>query len=554
MYYNIYTAESITRQGRSYISCSITLFESFLANNVKFNNLNEVITFINNVVNEKDERKFNDRDVLRKDMVIEEVFFKIMNTADMMVWVPTEKEMSLVWEYLLGLNQEDLNRLYYKNNLYSFADLPIVSDLIIKILCTLQEPFMNPNEPPEYIKDDLDTLVSMCKEYVYYKYPYIDKLDRIEYMQRDIVCISDTDSTIISFDAWYRFVLNKVYNIDMPIKHEKFEIAKLIKADEFGDRPLRVVAEKVDPCLDYDFYTDEVVEVQRLIEPYKLIPQDSLKYSIINMIAYVCSDLIIDYLNEYSKLTGSYEEGVKCRMIMKNEFYFLSALLTPSRRNYADVQAVQEGNIIPEDERLAIMGLPINKTTLPEEIKSKLQNILLEDVLTADKIDQVNIMKKLIIVEKEIFNSIMKGETKYYKPDNIASINSYKKNPLEVNGIVAAMIYNELRYEDMPAINLEERNKIIKVKIKVDKKSAIRIKDKYPDIYEKLMKLFDHPNLGKKVNTIGFPIDVKIPEWVLEFVDTTSIINDNLKNFPLESIGLKRFDNDNVNYSNIISL
>ena len=175
---------------------------------------------------------------------------------------------------------------------------------------------MNPNEPPEYIKDDLDTLVSMCKEYVYYKYPYIDKLDRIEYMQRDIVCISDTDSTIISFDAWYRFVLNKVYNIDMPIKHEKFEIAKLIKADEFGDRPLRVVAEKVDPCLDYDFYTDEVVEVQRLIEPYKLIPQDSLKYSIINMIAYVCSDLIIDYLNEYSKLTGSYEEGVKCRMVI----------------------------------------------------------------------------------------------------------------------------------------------------------------------------------------------------------------------------------------------
>ena len=215
---------------------------------------------------------------------------------------------------------------------------------------------------------------------------------------------------------------------------------------------------------------------------------------------------------------------------------------------------MQEGNLIPEDERLAIMGLPINKTTLPEEIKSKLQNILLEDVLTADKIDQVNIMKKLIIVEKEIFNSIMKGETKYYKPDNIASINSYKKNPLEVNGIVAAMIYNELRYEYMPAINLEERNKIIKVKIKVDKKSAIRIKDKYPDIYEKLMKLFDHPNLGKKVNTIGFPIDVKIPEWVLEFVDTTSIINDNLKNFPLESIGLKRLDNDNVNYSNIISL
>ena len=94
-----------------------------------------------------------------------------------------------------------------------------------------------------------------------------------------------------------------------------------------------------------------------MIEPCKIIPQDSLKYSIINTIAYICSDLIVDYLNEYTKLTGSYEEGVKCKMIMKNEFYFLSALLTPNRRNYADIQSLQEGNSIPESERLAVMGL-----------------------------------------------------------------------------------------------------------------------------------------------------------------------------------------------------
>ena len=239
---------------------------------------------------------------------------------------------------------------------------------------------------------------------------------------------------------------------------------------------------------------------------------------------------------------------------MKNEFYFLSALLTPHRRNYADIQSLQEGNSIPESERLAVMGLPINKTTLPEDIKEKMQNILVEDILTADNIDQVKIMKKLIILEKEIFNSIMNKETIYYKPDNIASINSYSKNPYEVNGIVAAMIYNALRDEDMPAINLEERNKIIKIKINVDKNSAERIKDKYPEVYEKLMALFDDPNLGKKVKIIALPVDVEVPDWILEFVDYNSIINDNLKNFPLESIGLRRFDNDSVNYSNIINL
>ena len=198
--------------------------------------------------------------------------------------------------------------------------------------------------------------------------------------------------------------------------------------------------------------------------------------------------------------------------------------------------------------------VPINKSTLSEDIKSKLQGILYEDILTADNIDQIKIMKKLIILEKEIFNSIMNKETIYYKPDNIASINSYSTTPYEVNGIVAAMIYNALRDEDMPAINLEERNKIIKIKINVDKNSAERIKDKYPEVYEKLMALFDDPNLGKKVKIIALPVDVEVPDWILEFVDYNSIINDNLKNFPLESIGLRRFDNDSVNYSNIINL
>ncbi len=163
-------------------------------------------------------------------------------------------------------------------------------------------------------------------------------------------------------------------------------------------------------------------------------------------------------------------------------------------------------------------------------------------------------MKKLILMEKEIFNSINNKETKYYKPDNIASINSYAKDPFQVNGLVAAMIYNELKDPDMPAINLEERNKIIKIKLDVNKKTAIKIKDKYPETYEKLMRLFDHPNLGSKVSVIALPIDTEVPDWVLEFVDFNSIVNDNLRNFPVESVGLRRFDNDSVNFSNIINL
>lgn len=544
--YNLYVAEAVTRQGRSYISCSIMLFESLLSNNVKFNSLNEIITFINNVEHEKDNRKLLDDAILDRNITLEECFFKIMNTADMAIWCPTEKEMGLVWEYICGLPQEDINRLYYKNNLYTFCDLPIVSGLIIKILSLLEEPFMNPNDPPANIKDDLNALVDLIKEYVYYPHFYIDKLDRIEYMQRDIVCVSDTDSTIISFDAWYRYILGKVFNIDMPIKHEKFNMVDVINENE----PL---PEIVETELDYNFYTDEVIEVQKVVEPGKLIPQENLKYAIINIIAYVCSDLVMDYLNEYSKLSGSYVEGVKCRMVMKNEFYFLRALLTNNRRNYADVQLIQEGNIIPEGERMAIMGLPINKTTLSEDVKKKMQEILYEEILTADHIDQIRVIKKLAILEKQIYNSIMNKETKYYKPDNIAAMSTYE-SPFSVNGVVAAHVYNEVRDENMPAINLEERNKIIKIKLNINKKNVDKIKDLYPREHAKLVALLDDPILGAKVNTLALPVDVPVPDWVLSFVDTQSIISDSLKNFPLESIGLNRLDNDSVNYSNIISL
>lgn len=549
--YNLYVAEAVTRQGRSYISCSIMLFESLLSNNVKFNNLNEIITFINNIEHEKPKRKLLDEAILDRNVTLEECFFKIMNTVDMMMWVPTEKEMSLVWEYLCGLSQEDINRIYYKNNLYTFCDLPIVSGLLVKILSLLEEPFMNPNKPPKSIKDDLDTLVELIKEYVYYQHFYIDKLDRIEYMQRDIVCVSDTDSTIISFDAWYRYVLNKVYNIDMPIKHEEFKMVDVIEAD-INDTTVSP-CEIVETELDYDFYTDEIIEVKKVIQPDRLIPQEDLKYAIINIIAYVCSDLIVDYLNEYSKLAGSYVEGVKCRMVMKNEFYFTRALLTNNRRNYADLQLIQEGNIIPEGERMAIMGLPINKTTLSEDVKQKMQEILYEEILAADRIDQIRVIKKLAILEKQIYDSIMNKETKYYKPDNIAAINSYEA-PLSVNGIVAAMVYNEMRNENMPAINLEERNKIIKIKLNLSKKNVDNIKDTYPEEYTKLVALLNHPTLGAKVNTLALPVDVPVPDWVLAFVDTQAIISDSLKNFPLESIGLNRLDNDSVNYSNIIQL
>ena len=90
------------------------------------------------------------------------------------------------------------------------------------------------------------------------------------------------------------------------------------------------------------------------------MPNDVMA-AIINIIAYVCSALVVDDLDVYCTLAGSNQLNVPCYMIMKNEFLFNCALLTNSRKNYADTQALQEGNIIPDNQkaRMAIMGLTI---------------------------------------------------------------------------------------------------------------------------------------------------------------------------------------------------
>ena len=71
---------------------------------------------------------------------------------------------------------------------------------------------------------------------------------------------------------------------------------------------------------DYDFATDTVTESKALRKLVLENDQDALKYSIIGIIGYICSKVIVDYLEQYTKLTGSYTEGVQCRMVMKNRF------------------------------------------------------------------------------------------------------------------------------------------------------------------------------------------------------------------------------------------
>lgn len=552
LYYNIHVAASVTSQGRSLVSTLGMFFEQFLANNVKFGSLNEIVTFIHNVLCEKNDRHWDDMSILDESVTLNEAFIKVMYTCGF-EWIPTEEDFQAVWDIMSQLSQEDLTRIYYKNNLYEFLTRNHkVMDMIRMILSMLKTPFYDPNDCPEEIKVELDTLADVLSEYVFYNYHIIDRIDRMDNMIKCVTAISDTDSTIVSFDAWYNCILENINYRTIPIANMAIDAVSWFD----DDRPIELIS-YIEPQLDYDFFSEETIEVARSINLCTIIPQDNLRYSIINILGYCVDKMVNRYMNSYCTLSHSYNGVDECLIIAKNEFLFKRVLLTDNKKNYATLQEVQEGHLVPEDEQLDMKGLAISKSSLNPHTRDALKRILYEDILNMDKLDRVRVIKELAILEDKIYKSLQSGEKDFYKPANIKSLASYD-DPTRIQAIKAAMAWNEL-CGDIEAIDLRERNSVDIVKVDITMDSAAKIRESNPEVYRRIESLIgddvQNPYFNKgTITSLGVPKDSVVPDWVKQFINYTAIINDNLKNFPLKSIGIMRQGKDTINYTNIIKI
>ena len=108
--------------------------------------------------------------------------------------------------------------------------------------------------------------------------------------------------------------------------------------------------------------------------------------------------------------------------------------------------------------------------------------------------------------------------------------------------------------DGLTKINLEERNAVDIAKLDCSNINIERIKDKYPEVYEHAVEIMKRPEFKGKITSIAIPIDVQVPDWLLELIDYKTIINDNISGFVYDSVGIKRMDRKAVNYTNMIQL
>ena len=190
------------------------------------------------------------------------------------------------------------------------------------------------------------------------------------------------------------------------------------------------------------------------------------------------------------------------------------------------------------------------KTSVNPAIQAELKKILYEDILNAITIDQIKVLRDIAKVEKQIYDSIMNGEKKFFKPVKVKSLSSYE-NPMRIQGIVASYAYNALHEPGTESIDMSIRNSVDIVKVDINAKNVDSIKQTYPYVYEKAVELMKTKEFSTGIDAVAIPANEPVPGWILPFVQYHTIINDNVSGFPISSIGFNR-GNDYNNSTNII--
>lgn len=492
--YNLYAAASTTATAQSLISTACAAFESFMSNNTLFYDLDEIITFIHNIKNEKRKIKFSGIKTVDKDQVIE----RLINTC----FKPKKINVNKLDEILDNLDIEDLNRIYYKNNLFEFVLNCSEVNYRLKKIMKETESFRAPEKKfmTKTLEKDLEIIWKYLSEFVHYKHPVYNRIFRLKTDIRKSVLVIDTDSNMLIIKKWIDTIFNN-----------------FISSDNTKT-------------------TEENI------------------YIATSIIGVFITNMIQDTLNQYCDNANVLKDYWK-NINMKNEFFFELLITTSVKKNYIGKMLLREGK--PMKGKIDIKGLSFVKSGISEEIGNTMKDII-QKYIVGDSIDIRNVIISLNELSNKIKTSLKNGDPIFTKPMAVNTLKMYK-DPLSEMGIRAVIAYNAV-YPNNP---IELPDHIRAIKVNMSKKEDIEsLSETNPEIYNALCReIFDssNPRIAKGVTSIAIPQTMeKIPEWIIPFIDIETIIEDNVKSFfpVLKSLGLDIINTRATNkmYSNIIRL
>lgn len=494
--YNLYTAASTTGTAQSLISTACAAFEMFMTNSCKFYDLDEMISFIMNVLHEK--RKLSLDGIAMRTR--EELKQKLLNTC----FHPRKINQKILDAILDRLTGEDITRLYYKNNLFEFTmncqEVMYRLRKIMRETKSFRAPGMENKPGNEKLKKDLNKIWKYYSEFVHYKHPVYNRIYRLKTSERKSVLVIDTDSNMILIHNWIELIQN--YFVD-----------------------------------DDNQNSDE----------------DNM-YIAASMIGVFVTNMIQDTLDQYCYNANVLKEYWK-NINMKNEFFFEKLITTEVKKHYMSSVLLREGKSL--GGKLDVKGLNFVKSIMSEDIGNYYKAIIKENIM-GDKIEFATILKKLNQLSTTIRESLQKGEIRWCKPMAVKDFNKYK-DPLSEMGIRAVMAHNFAVPEkpiELPENVMVIKVKMEKLS-DIEPLKEIR-PDVYQRLVNQVYNNANK-RISKGINSFAVEqTDEKMPDWLIPFVNFNTIIEDAMKSFypVLKSLSLEIINTRSTNlmYSNLIRL
>ena len=541
---NIFLSTAVTNLGQSAISSAAMGFEAFLTDNCSFVQENEVLRFISFVQAEADVlesqsdaifKNFTPMDnVTIVEKILKECIFKVSKSF---------KET--LGQVVQNLTQNEKILLYFKNNLYAFCDTPIMQSYLKKLHIQIPE-LLVPNRKAltEEARDTIDFIWHMMYTFVVFDHPVFDRVRKNKYTYKKCVAYQDTDSNFLVLSQWVNYI-KKCFPELVPQSEEGMK--------QFDFKVVNIVTMLVTNVVACSFAT-------------------------------LCHSMNVD------------EEHTK-KLTMKNEFYFSRVLFTTKKKRYIARPLLQEGMVIRYPKDLEIKGFDFIKNTTKPAIREFYERMSYEDILIPKEIDTEKILAKIMKFENDMIQSLLNGDTQYFKQSNIKAIREYK-NPYSVQGIKGTLLWNTLNPTyaiqlpsdvDIIPINLEEGRRKVTVKpggedvaesvwmvyvgtnadgkkVYMNNRSSglMHFAEKYPEEFERLAtEILLNPNPSIRtmgLNTIARPKndDIPRPAWLNDIMDTSKIVNDALSLFYPILKSLKIYivkgSSNREHYSNIIAI
>ena len=492
IFYHPIISPSITYAGVDIITTALNTFERFMGNNLVFYNTSEIINYINNLSYDINNYNVNDYVSIDKPIDYETFYDYLISKIKFKI---SEEDENILMNYIINFSEEEITKLYFKNNLFEFFLRTDFNKYLEPIVG--RTDFTNPNDPPKDMISYLDDIWKCLSIIVFDNRQYYHRYKMAETEKRYNVLVVDTDSNFIRLDDFYNYV--------------KLSFPDIIK----DDNDLNII-------------------------------------STVNIISYQLANVISETYDNFLKDLNIKNKEMRDIIYMKNEFTYRRLMLTSNKKQYAGIIISQEGNVM-KNPKLDLKGLSIRKVSVSEDIRNEFTDILKNNILEDDKIRLDLILDKFNGLEEKIYNSLKNGETKYTLPSKANEIDSYKF-PYRIMSFRGVLMWNIFFPED--EIHLPEKVNLVKLNINSVKDID---EDDLKIYNDKFMECFSDEDLCKNgLNIISLPKSLKtIPEFLIKYMDIDTMVNDNIKNgfILLESLSFDQFEILGKDYfSNMISI